>query len=104
MGMRIYDTDTIEQMARKIWEFEVHASCSIYGFVRKDSEEVLVPKGELVCKSLQVLYDLEYKDEKGRIKQKFRKDSIGGPIAHKCFTWERRIVDGDVRYTIWRVQ
>ena len=105
--VKIYDTDTADEIAKKIYiYFEVMASCSIYGFVTKG--ESLIPKGQCVLDSLRKLDEMENikKDAIGRLirKFKYRKDSIGGPIAHKIFTWEIRIIDSEPRYTIWRYQ
>lgn len=105
--IKIYDTDTVWEIAKKIWEdFDVLASCTVYGFV--EVEKSLVPKGQLVVSELRKMDELENvkKNAVGsKVRQwKYKKDSIGGPIAHKIFTWEKRIVDDEPRFTIWRVQ
>lgn len=81
------------------------ASCTIYGFVNNDGK--IKPKGEMVVDYLETLDEMENIKYKGSVRMrdyKYRKDSVGGPIAHKIFTWEKRIVDNEVRYTIWRYQ
>lgn len=108
MHIRIYDTDTIMDIARKVYfEFDINASCSISGFAIKEDEEKLIPKGELVVAAILGLYETEnIRISAGkRVKiWNYKKSSIGGPIAHKIFTWELRIVEKEPRYTIWRVQ
>jgi len=104
--VKIYDTDSSRDIARKIfYEFDVSASCNISGFVEKNGH--LVPKGEYVLEFLDMFDQIEnirfHKDKKMR-KTIYRKNSVGGPIAQKIFTWEKRIVDNEVRYTIWRFQ
>jgi hypothetical protein len=109
MHIKIYDTDTVQDIARKIYEdFDVMASCSIYGFVMHELEHKLIPKGELVIEELRRMDEKENMGigaAGGRYrKYKYRKDSVGGPIAHKIFTWEKRVVESEPRYTIWRYQ
>lgn len=104
--VKIYDVDTPQEIAKKIYEqFDVMASCSVYGFVV--TEEKIIPKGELVLQEIKRLDELEnisYFGKKKVRKYKYRKDSIGGTLAQKIFTWEKRIVDSEPRYTIWRFQ
>lgn len=106
--VQIYDTDTIFQVGRKIYEnLEINCSISVFGTSIDKEAEKVVPRGELVIKELERRYDEEYIDIKAgkRIRKfKYRNQSVGGPILHPIFTWEKRIVDGDIRYTIWRVQ
>lgn len=103
--VKIYESDTAMEIARKIYEsFDVLASCNIYGMVLNDKERVLFPKGEAVLKHIEDLYGLDFLYANGKRKYVFKKDTIGGPIAHKVFSWEKRIVDSEVRYTIWRIQ
>lgn len=106
MSIKIYDTEQPDAIARKIWNnFEVHQSCTIYGFYR-DGEE-LIPKGEAILRILRALYEVDHcwdKAGKQFRKYQWKANSVGGPIAHKIFTWEKRVVDNEVRYTIWRFQ
>lgn len=106
--IKIYDTDSPKQIAKKIYkDFDVHSSCSIYGFYTDLINQKIVPKGEVVLEELKELYEADqYETKAGRMVRKFqyRGDSIGGPIAHKIFTWEKRIVESEPRYTIWRFQ
>jgi hypothetical protein len=106
--VKIYDTDTPKQVAKKIYkDFDIHASASIYGFYTDIANEKIVPKGELVLEELRLMYEADqYENKAGKMVRKFqyRSNSIGGPIAHKIFTWEKRIVDSEPRYTIWRFQ
>lgn len=106
IAVKIYDTDSARDIARKIFEeFDVMSSCCVYGFVEKDSG--LIAKGEYVIEYLKMFDEMEnlkFRGEKAERNFKYRKDSIGGPIAHKIFTWEMRIVESEPRYTIWRYQ
>lgn len=106
--VKIYDTDSIFEIGLKIYhKLEVNCSVSIFGSVISQDEERVIPKGELVIKHLEKMYDEEYmniRDGKRTRKYKYRPQSVGGPILHPIFTWEKRIVDGDIRYTIWKVQ
>ncbi len=106
MSVKIYDTEPAEDIARKIYNhFEVHQACTIFGFYRGDED--LIPKGKIVVDFIEMLYSLDFCRDKGGKQYRvysFKPNSVGGPIAHKIFTWEKRIVDNEVRYTIWRSQ
>lgn len=106
--VKIYDTDTIEIISRKIYfDFEVLQSCTVSGFVMDMEKQKITPKGELVMQELSMLYNDECcKDTGGRKYRKFayRENSVGGPIAHKIFTFDKKIVNNEPRYTIWRFQ
>lgn len=109
MHIKVYDTDTVEQIAKKVfYEFDVMASVTIYGFVMNEQEQKLMPKGEAVLEYIRKLDQFNNFKDRENSKPvryfKYKKDSIGGPIAHKIFTWEKRIVDSEPRYTIWRYQ
>lgn len=114
MYEKIYDVDTPEEAAKKIYRnFEAGQSCKILGII--DGEE----KGKIVIAEIKRLYENEhvypYKGKLMRI-LKYPKDSIGGAIAHPIFKWIRHQVctDGkgeycegevnNVRYTIWKIQ
>lgn len=104
--VRVYDTDSILDVIKKIWEhFEINQSCAIYGFIMHEKESRLVPKGQVIIEELEKLDRMEhFRGEKERRRFVYRKDSIGGPLAHKIFTYEKRVVDNEPRYTIWRYQ
>lgn len=106
--VRIYDTDTLHEMASKIYEkFEVMQSFCISGFVISDNDK-LIAKGKIILDYIERRYKEENvsisSDGKEKKKYKFEKDSIGGPIAHKIFKWNIRVIDKEPRYTIWRLQ
>ncbi len=105
MGTKIYDNDTPFNIASKIYGgFELHQSCTIMGFYRREADMELVPKGEIIMGIIEELYKGEYCYKDGKRKNQFKPNSVGGPIAHKIFTWEKRIINNEVRYTIWRIQ
>lgn len=104
--VKIYDTESPRDIAEKIYKhFEVGASCSVFGFMQ--DEERLVPRGDVVLEFIRLFDEIDnikYRGIKKERKYIFRKESIGGPILHKIFTWEIRVVEKEVRYTIWRLQ
>lgn len=106
MSIKIYDTEKPEDIARKIYEqFDVHQSCTIMGFYK--GEEDLIPKGKVVMDIIEMLYSLEFCRDKGGKQYRvysYKPNSVGGPIAHKIFTWDKKIINNEIRYTIWRVQ
>ncbi len=106
MSIKIYDTERPDEIAKKIYyQFEVHQSCTIFGFYK--GEDDLVPKGEVVMDYIKTYYEIEFCYSRGESitrKFKFKPNSIGGPIAHKIFTWDKKIINNEIRYTIWRVQ
>lgn len=89
-----------------MWEhLEVNQSCSVFGFLEKAG--ALVPKGELVIEFLTMFDELDnvrYRGTRPYRNYKFRPDSVGGPIAMKLFTWDKKTVESDIRYNFWRVQ
>ncbi len=107
--VKIYDTETVAEIAKKIYyKFDVMASCTIYGFVKEENRDALLPKGEAVLMELRRLDDLENmqysSNGKRQRKNKYKPNSIGGPIAQRIFTWDKKVVDSEPRYTIWRYQ
>ena len=107
--VKIYDTDTVADIATKIFEkFDVHNSVTIFGFLLDESTEHLAPKGELVWNELEKMdFNLNCRmsqDAKKLRNYKWAKDSIGGPIAHKIFRKDVKIIDNQPRWTIWRTQ
>lgn len=108
MSVKIYDTDSPYQIALKIYkDFEVLNSCTIYGFYMDEAKQKLIPKGEIIMDLIKDMYESEYIDIKEKTRHrkfKYRNNSVGGPISHPIFTFEKRIVDMEPRYTIWRFQ
>lgn len=106
MSVKIYDTDTVEEIAEKIFNyFDVGASCTVSGF--EILENGVVAKGELVLKELERLDEINncrYAAGKKIRNYKYKKNSIGGTIAQKIFSWDKRISDKEPKYTIWRFQ
>lgn len=106
--VKIYDTDPVEVIAKKIYnDLDVMMSCTIFGFIHDIDGRNLTPKGEIVLNELKRLDDLEHIGIRagGKYrKYKFKENSVGGPIAHKIFTYEKRMVDSEPRCTIWRFQ
>lgn len=84
---------------------EINELCSVYGLLQKGGE--VIPKGELVIEFLKMFDELDnirYRGTRPYRNYKFREDSIGGPIAMKIFTWDKKTVEGDIRYNFWRIQ
>jgi len=108
MSAKLYDTDSVVEVARKIYyHAEIMQSFAVYGFAMDEENKKLIPRGELVLRCLKAFDEIDNILEKGERRYrnyKFKKDSVGGPIAHKIFTWEKRVVDSEPRYTIWRFQ
>ena len=110
--VKIYDTDTVHEMARKIYYFfDVNASVSIKGFVKIEERMKLIPKGEAVIEQLKLFDEIDNIREKmntrGIKKQRdyvYPSNSIGGPNVQKQFRYESRIRDGEPFITIWRTQ
>lgn len=107
---KVYDTDTVEEMAKKIYEeFVINQSCTIHGIELVANayypERIRpVAKGELVVDKLTYIDRLDNFIGKYRKRSKFS-NSIGGEIAHKAFKWKKEMLaDGSPKYTIWRVQ
>lgn len=100
----ILDIDSAMEIAKKIYErFEVLESCNVVGW-----GEHYLGKGEDVLNLLRLLDEQDHiiynRGGKRQRENRYKANSIGGPIAHKIFTWERRIVNSEPRYTIWRIQ
>jgi hypothetical protein len=102
MEARVLLTDDVTAIADKIFElFEINQSCKVEGTV--------IMKGRLVEKGRAVLDRLQLLDEitntyNGKRKRTRPENSVGGYEAHKIFKYQRRIVDDEIRYTIWRHQ
>lgn len=103
---RIFAEDDWRETALKIWNnFEVNQSCKVTGF--ENDGLTLVPKGEMVINELTRidLYTNTTTDGRGRRRMVRPKGkSIGGYIAHKIFRWEKKIIDSEMVFTIWRYQ
>jgi hypothetical protein len=105
--VKVLDTDSELDIASKIYErFEVLESCSVIGWSRKP--EYWLGKGEEVLAELRRMDADEHikymKNGKRARLNVYKPESIGGPMAHKIFVWERTIVNNEPRYRIWRVQ
>lgn len=104
--IKIYDTDTHDVIAKKMWDYlDVGDFVVVRGLVLV--ELVMESKGDLVLRELERL-DTETnfyvsKGKKNR-KYKFKNNSVGGPIAHKIFTFDKKVVEKEPRVTIWRFQ
>lgn len=98
---RIYDTDSIEEIASKIYnQFEVGQSCAIKGTIIRGDD--ILTKGELVLNHMQKLYSEEFMKPDGKTrKMKLMEHSIGGFLAHKIWKWTKKDLH---KYTIWRIQ
>lgn len=106
--VKIYTTDSYYEIAKKIYnDFEVGASCVIMGFIEDEANKRLIQKGQAVIDAITLMYEDEFMhsnaDKKFR-RYKYKKDSIGGPIAHKIFTFDKKIINNEPRYIIWRYQ
>lgn len=103
--VRIDDMDTARDMAEKIYNnFKVGDFYVVKGWVIKG--ETLVDKGENVITWIQYFYEQEHYKPSGReriFKYEYKK-TIGGPLAHPIFKWERTIRDKEPHYQIWRAQ
>jgi len=103
--------DTVQASARKIFEhFEVGQSCTITGFVIMPDDSI-DEKGKLVCDELIRLDFVENFNRSGSTRgngmrrRRIRpENSIGDYLRKKTFQWQRKIIDNQVRYTIWRIQ
>lgn len=106
MGAKIYSTDSCKDIAKKIFEtFDPGDIVQVYGFVTDMKTGKTRDKGDAVLEDLRWFYEFKHYGHAGRARTyEFVKDSIGGPILHPIFTWEKRIVDSEPRYTIWRKQ
>ncbi len=97
---------TAWEMAEVIYNrFVVEQSCTVLGWEEVNSE--WDEKGKLVLDDIRQrdLKDNFYMTKQG-MKRKVKKweNSIGAHQSGKCFRWEKRVIDGKPRYTIWRVQ
>jgi hypothetical protein len=100
---RIYKEDSAYETAVKIFEdMELHASCCISGFL-KDGDEI-ISKGEEVLRQLEKLDTTTNVTTGGRRKRKKIDNTIGDYVAQKTWRWDKKIVDNQVRITIWRIQ
>ena len=104
MAAKIYSTDSPRDIAEKIYKsFDKGDMVQVFGWVQ--TKDNLIDKGEAVLECLRWFYEFEHFGHGGRARElKYRKNAIGGPIAHPIFTWEKRIIDQEPRYTIWRLQ
>lgn len=93
---------TVREIAKIIFEnFEINQSCKVEGTVIVEGR--LYEKGKAVLNDLDVL-DQTNNTYNGKRKRVRPKESVGGDLAHKIFRYARRIVNDEIRYTIWRMQ
>lgn len=105
MSARIYDTDTAQEIAMKIWStFQVGDFCVVTGWVQMG--ETLLPKGQNVLEWIKWHYENKHYGHQGRARTfEYEKgNAIGGPIAHPIFKWDKVNVGGEPKYQIWRSQ
>lgn len=108
MPVRIYETDTWNEMAVKIfYEFEIDQSCTIEGFIMDIDKAGLpdpIPKGELVLTELESLDSKVNKSDGARRRRKYMNNTIGGYVVKKVFRFNKRITDKFYKVDIWRIQ
>lgn len=104
--MQILETDTLEQIANKIYfHAEVLQSFTVKGL--SISGEEVKPKGRIVLDEIQRIFDIETRKWEGhqfRRRRRTIRDSIGGYVAEKIFRWKIETIDSTIRYHIWRIQ
>lgn len=100
---QIYKTDRAFEIAVKIFEqMDVHQSCSVGGF-ESASEDDIRAKGEVVIEEL-IQLDISKNCRNGKRRRVRPENQIGDYVAQKAFKYQKRIVDGLVRYDFWRIQ
>lgn len=108
MDTRIFDTDTPEQTAKKIFNsFDVLQSCTITGYIVDPETEDVDYKADKVLEELIRLDKVNnFADTRRGMQRVSRrlKNSIGGLVAQKIFRYERNEGDGKCSIRIWRVQ
>lgn len=98
----------VETIAKKIYyDFKVNQVCKIAG--HKVFANDLIINGEKIIEAIRKLDEKENmnkqaKDGRARRKYRFHARAVGGPFAHKMFRWEKRIIDNEIIYIIWRIQ
>lgn len=110
--VRVYDTDTAYEIAKKIYELlDVGVSVSITGFVTIEKNMRILPKGQAVIDQIRAFDEIDHVREKvtsrGLKKQRdytYPKDSIGGPTAQKQFRFDIKTRNSEPFITIWRTQ
>lgn len=110
MSITILYNDTFEDIARKIWnKLNVGSSVDVHGWAINEISQQLSPLGDLVLEFMKFLYEVDNITYHGKLHKKQRKfyyepKSIGGPLAHKIFKYNKVILDNNPRVTIWRIQ
>jgi len=110
MSITIFDTDTVEMIATKIWEkLNVGSSIDIYGWATNEISQQLSPVGDLVLEWMKHLDEADNIIYRGKLKKRQRQfiyepKSIGGPLAQKIFKFNKVFLDNNPRVTIWRIQ
>lgn len=96
---KVNDFMTCEEIAHTIFErFEINESATIKG--HEGGKE----RGAIVLSIIEKLDQIENFGLDGKRKMNVLPKSIGGPIGNKVFRWSKRTSDGEVAYSIWRVQ
>jgi len=107
MSIFVTETDTPRIIAKKIYDrLSVGESTTIHGWMINEVSQQLSPTGDLVLEELRYWDEVDHISD-GKRKQrvyKYEPNSIGGPIAHKIFKWNKVFVDKKPRVTIWRIQ
>jgi hypothetical protein len=106
MENRIYSTMIAWEMAETIYNrFVVEQNCIVTGWEKRADK--WYEKGQLVLDEIRKRDERDnmYMTKQG-LKRKVKKwaNSVGGHQAGKCFRFEKRVVNEEPRYTIWRVQ
>ncbi|MBK7345816.1 MAG: hypothetical protein IPI98_02580 [Chitinophagaceae bacterium] len=103
----ISENDSLRDIAEKIYsKFISGQSCTISGFcedLNGGGKREVVPRGEVVIRLLEIKYRAEFYDGNKR-RLKYIKNSVGGPVAHKIFKYEKHIRESIPVITIWRMQ
>lgn len=104
--MEILDTDTVHEIAIKIFKhFEINQSCTIKGYVVDISNEDVLEKGLIILNHLERL-DIEENTTGKTHKRKGLKirNSVGGFVAQKIFKFKREMRNNIPVYQFWRFQ
>jgi hypothetical protein len=106
---KVTEIDTVVDIARKIYNnFNVLEVCEVYGWFDDVDRQTILEKGEMVLAEIRRLDEDEHvkwtKTGKRLRENRYKAGTIGGPIAHKIFTWDRTIVNNEPRHRIWRIQ
>lgn len=110
MSILINGSDPPRTTAYNIYnQLQVNVSIDIYGWAINEISQLLSPLGDLVLEELRYWDEVANITYVGATKKKLRKykyadKSIGGPLAHKIFKFNKVVLDNVPRVTIWRIQ